>query len=157
MPDVEGFFSGFMPVKQGATSQPTYTVPVKSEKPLWFYCSQGKHCQAGMVGAINAATTGNKTIEAFAALAAAAPENLAPGGSSGSSSSAYGSGSNTASASMSMSTTDASSTATESSASSTTTAGTTVQSKAASPKLLAGPQEVLTGLSMAALLSAVLL
>ena len=51
------FFSGFMPTNAslGATSKVlTYTIRVMDKKPVWFYCSQAKHCQAGMVGAINA-------------------------------------------------------------------------------------------------------
>jgi 1,4-dihydroxy-2-naphthoyl-CoA synthase len=53
----DAFFSGFMPTNAsfGATSNVlTYTIRVKDTKPMWFYCSQGKHCQAGMVGAVNA-------------------------------------------------------------------------------------------------------
>ncbi|KAK7188405.1 extracellular serine-rich protein [Paraphaeosphaeria sporulosa] len=81
------FFSGFMPTNAsvGATSQVlTYTIRVMDTKPIWFYCSQAKHCQGGMVGAINAAETGNKTMSAFKALAASATENLSPGQAPGS-------------------------------------------------------------------------
>ncbi|KAL6706050.1 hypothetical protein ACN47E_006152 [Coniothyrium glycines] len=83
----DAFFSGFMPTNASftATSQVlTYTIRVKDTKPVWFYCSQGKHCQAGMVGAINAAATGNRTMDAFVALAAQASENLSPGQAPGS-------------------------------------------------------------------------
>ena len=52
-PSVTGFYSGFMPVTEGATQMATYSVYVKDEKPIWFYCSQGPHCQKGMSGAIN--------------------------------------------------------------------------------------------------------
>lgn len=51
------FFSGFMPTNASlsATSKVlTYTIRVMDTKPVWFYCSQAKHCQGGMVGAINA-------------------------------------------------------------------------------------------------------
>lgn len=51
------FFSGFMPsnASVGTTANLlTYTIRVMDTKPVWFYCSQGMHCQAGMVGAINA-------------------------------------------------------------------------------------------------------
>ena len=55
MPGAKGFFSGFMPVKPTDKMMPSYTVMVKdASKPMWFYCAQGKHCQAGMVGVINA-------------------------------------------------------------------------------------------------------
>jgi hypothetical protein len=53
----DAFFSGFMPTNASFTATSnilTYTIRVKDEKPMWFYCSQGKHCQAGMVGAVNA-------------------------------------------------------------------------------------------------------
>lgn len=54
MPAVKGFFSGFMPVKPTDTMLPSYTIMVKNASmPMWFYCSQGKHCQSGMVGVIN--------------------------------------------------------------------------------------------------------
>lgn len=31
-----------------------FTITVKDEKPIWLYCSQGKHCNKGMTAAINA-------------------------------------------------------------------------------------------------------
>ncbi|OAL56336.1 hypothetical protein IQ07DRAFT_496748 [Pyrenochaeta sp. DS3sAY3a] len=83
----DAFYSGFMPTNASftATSQVlTYTIRVKDSKPVWFYCSQGRHCQAGMVGAINPPAAGNRTVEAFVALAASAPENLSPGQAPGS-------------------------------------------------------------------------
>lgn len=76
------FFSGFMPTNASAAATSnilTYTIRVMDAKPVWFYCSQAKHCQGGMVGAINAAASGNKTMSAFKALAAQAPANLSPG------------------------------------------------------------------------------
>jgi plastocyanin len=45
------FFTGFMPT--AADGSLTYTIPVIDDQPVWFYCTQGKHCQAGMVGVIN--------------------------------------------------------------------------------------------------------
>jgi plastocyanin len=83
----DAFYSGFMPTNAslGATANVlTYTIRVKDEKPVWFYCTQGRHCQAGMVGAINAPASGNRTMQAFVALAAQAPENLSPGQAAGS-------------------------------------------------------------------------
>ena len=46
------FYSGFMPTTN--MGQLTYTIRIPDTKPIWFYCSQGRHCQSGMVGAINA-------------------------------------------------------------------------------------------------------
>ncbi|KAF3188978.1 hypothetical protein TWF106_000968 [Orbilia oligospora] len=84
-----GFFSGFMPVAESAEVMPTFTIRVENDKPIWFYCSQGRHCQAGMVGAIN--PTAERTLADFTSRAAQAEANLSPGqnsaGNGGSSSS----------------------------------------------------------------------
>ncbi|KAI9721823.1 MAG: hypothetical protein M1812_002159 [Candelaria pacifica] len=98
-PSTPGFFSGFMPVSKNSTIMPIFTIAVNDTKPIWFYCSQGKHCQSGMVGVINAPTTNSsRTVASFKALAAKAPANLSPGQSgsisaSGSSASTSASGS----------------------------------------------------------------
>ncbi|KAF2657626.1 Cupredoxin [Lophiostoma macrostomum CBS 122681] len=79
----DAFFSGFKPSNLTAIQAGnvlTYTIRVMDAKPIWFYCSQAKHCQAGMVGAVNAPSSGNKTLAAFKALAALAIENISPGG-----------------------------------------------------------------------------
>jgi plastocyanin len=95
-PLANGFFSGFIPTKD-SPSGTTFTIKVSDTKPIWFYCGQtvGNHCQAGtfilsihidcrscstgMVGAINAPTTGN-TFAAFAALAKNATASTSPPG-----------------------------------------------------------------------------
>lgn len=46
-------FSGYMPVAANAVTTPTYTIMVNDTKPLWFYCSQAKHCQNGMSMVVN--------------------------------------------------------------------------------------------------------
>ncbi len=51
---MKGLFSGYMPVKPTDTTMPAYTIMVNDTKPIWYYCSQGNHCQSGMVGVINA-------------------------------------------------------------------------------------------------------
>jgi plastocyanin len=53
MAGVTGFYSGFMPVSASSTTTPTYTIMVNNTTPIWLYCSQGKHCQNGMVMVIN--------------------------------------------------------------------------------------------------------
>lgn len=53
MPNVTTFFSGYMPVKATDQEMPALTMMVKDALPFWYYCSQGKHCQKGMVGVIN--------------------------------------------------------------------------------------------------------
>jgi len=85
-----GFFSGFMPVDAGSQTKPTFTIMVNTQAPIWFYCSQAKHCQGGMVGVINAVAGSPKNIDTFRAAAAAAPANLSPGQSGSGSSSGSG-------------------------------------------------------------------
>ncbi|KAI1462107.1 hypothetical protein F4805DRAFT_194135 [Annulohypoxylon moriforme] len=74
-----GFAAPFVPTMQ-TPSGVTFEVMVQNANPIWFYCAQTKktHCQAGMVGSINAAATGDKTFSAFAALASKAPPSTIP-------------------------------------------------------------------------------
>jgi plastocyanin len=61
-----GFDSQFIP---GSTTAPgTFSLRIQRVEPVWFYCKRGNHCVSGMVGAINAPTTGN-TFDAFLAKA----------------------------------------------------------------------------------------
>jgi plastocyanin len=50
-----GIFSGYQPVaaSQAQSMIPTYTIRITSMTPMWLYCSQGRHCQGGMVMVIN--------------------------------------------------------------------------------------------------------
>ncbi|KAK3348930.1 hypothetical protein B0T25DRAFT_581985 [Lasiosphaeria hispida] len=68
-----GFSSGFIATTQ-VPAVATFELIVNDTKPVWFYCGQvvGNHCQAGMVGAINAPAVGN-TVDAFTAKAKLAP------------------------------------------------------------------------------------
>ncbi|KAG9045677.1 hypothetical protein FS837_005861 [Tulasnella sp. UAMH 9824] len=50
------------------TSAGTFDVPVTSTDPIWMYCKQVGHCQAGMVFAANAPSSG-QTFAAFQAAA----------------------------------------------------------------------------------------
>lgn len=79
-----GMDSGFMPNADGKTGV-EWEMDVKTTEPLWFYCKQqaGFHCAKGMVFAINAAKTGEKTFSAWKQLAiskngTAASLNTAP-------------------------------------------------------------------------------
>lgn len=63
-PGQVGFNSGYQPVAEGAP-KPTYEITVNDTRPIWAYCAQGQHCSAGMVFAINAAETGERTFTAF--------------------------------------------------------------------------------------------
>ncbi len=79
-PSTPGFFSGFMPVGENSTVRPVFTIAINDTKPIWFYCSQARHCQSGMVGVINApAANSSRTLATFKDLAAKAPSNLSPG------------------------------------------------------------------------------
>src|SRR5579859_2119622 len=68
-----------MPVSNESTSGtiPTFTITVNGTGPTWWYCSQGKHCQAGMTFAIN--PTVEKTVAGYKANCANATVNLTPG------------------------------------------------------------------------------
>jgi len=115
--NVTGIFSGFMPVKATDTDTPTYTIMINSTTPMWLYCSQGKHCQNGMVMVINENTAANSTrsLTMFKQLASQAtvnlPGNAVSNGTSGStSSSGSSSGSSTTSAGSSKTTTSSATT-----------------------------------------------
>ncbi|KAL9039374.1 MAG: hypothetical protein Q9214_004904 [Letrouitia sp. 1 TL-2023] len=80
MPEKTGFFSGFMPVKPTDAMMPSFMIVVNDTKPIWYYCSQGDHCQEGMVGVINPPKNNqSRTIDTFTSLAKEAPANLSPG------------------------------------------------------------------------------
>ncbi|EJF66269.1 hypothetical protein DICSQDRAFT_159248 [Dichomitus squalens LYAD-421 SS1] len=66
---VTGVDSGFQFVPAGATQFPVWQITVNNASaPLWFFCRQATHCQAGMVFAVN--PTAAKTYDAFKANAA---------------------------------------------------------------------------------------
>ncbi|KAL2162489.1 hypothetical protein VTH06DRAFT_7403 [Thermothelomyces fergusii] len=74
------FSSGFFPVSPNpdgsvAQSAEVFQIEVRDDKPIWFYCAQntGRHCQNGMVGAINQRFDTPQTLEAFRRAAAAVP------------------------------------------------------------------------------------
>ncbi|KAK4228576.1 hypothetical protein QBC38DRAFT_535712 [Podospora fimiseda] len=69
-----GFSSGHIPVAN-SPSGVFFDLIIPDTKPLWFYCGQtnGNHCQSGMVGSINAPTSGERTLAAFINKAKAAP------------------------------------------------------------------------------------
>ncbi|KAJ5138059.1 hypothetical protein N7526_004292 [Penicillium atrosanguineum] len=58
-----------------SSGPPVFTLTVNDTKPIWFYCGQVGHCQAGMVGVINPGSGAN-TLSAF---------NTAAGSTTGSS------------------------------------------------------------------------
>ncbi|RMZ67909.1 extracellular serine-rich [Pyrenophora seminiperda CCB06] len=79
-PMADGMWSGFVPTTDMAKAASTsFTYEVKNASaPIWFYCSQGMHCQGGMVGVINPPAQGANTIDAFKKAAASASSNVSP-------------------------------------------------------------------------------
>jgi plastocyanin len=77
-----GFFSGKVPVTEG-WSENVFTVEIKDDKPLWYYCATAKHCQAGMVGVINAPASGARTLQQYSDAAKEAKENTEPSATGG--------------------------------------------------------------------------
>jgi plastocyanin len=72
--DGAGFDSGQQSNKQ-------FTIRITNDQePIWFFCKVPGHCGIGMVGAINAPTTGDSTFAAYLAAAKTLGSN-APNGS----------------------------------------------------------------------------
>lgn len=46
------FFSGTFNVKD-KVAEDVFTITVKADTPVWYYCAINGHCQGGMVGVIN--------------------------------------------------------------------------------------------------------
>jgi hypothetical protein len=38
---------------KGTNGSSTFTIPVNTTDPIWYYCSAENHCQKGMVGVVN--------------------------------------------------------------------------------------------------------
>ncbi|KAF9442155.1 hypothetical protein P691DRAFT_811291 [Macrolepiota fuliginosa MF-IS2] len=71
-----GFDSGWVLLPTtGLSPVPEWNLTITDDsKPIWFFCKQlipAPHCPAGMVGAINAPSSGNNTFAAFKSAAAA--------------------------------------------------------------------------------------
>lgn len=79
-PMANGFWSGYVPTTNtAAVANWTFTYEVtNASAPVWFYCTQGKHCQAGMVGVINPPQSGPRTLDAFKNASSLAQANTAP-------------------------------------------------------------------------------
>ncbi|KAI0092902.1 hypothetical protein BDY19DRAFT_514114 [Irpex rosettiformis] len=79
-----GFDSGFVFVPPNNTADvPSWNLTITDDSnPIWFYCGQlmpTPHCTNGMVGSINAASSGNLTFSAFQQAAIALNGTLTPG------------------------------------------------------------------------------
>ncbi|KAK2766356.1 hypothetical protein FQN53_006746 [Emmonsiellopsis sp. PD_33] len=74
-----GVDSGFMANPNNTVSPaPTMEFQVTTTEPVWMYCAQGKHCEAGMVFSIN--PSAEKSQAKFVELAKAGAEAAAPAG-----------------------------------------------------------------------------
>jgi len=76
-----GFDSGFIPVADGATTFPTWTIQINDTKPIWAYCRQPGHCGQGMVFSVNAVESGPNNFATFQANAIALNGTAATGSS----------------------------------------------------------------------------
>ncbi|KAE8381337.1 Cupredoxin [Aspergillus bertholletiae] len=70
-------FSGFMTGSNGRPQQ-IFTLTVNDTNPIWYYCGQIGHCQAGMVGVINPPGNGSDTLAAFKSAASNASGSTVP-------------------------------------------------------------------------------
>jgi len=62
-----GFTSPFIPFNNQSGTIGVYTLEItQTSSPIWFFCARTGHCNGGMVGAINAATTGDKSFDTWA-------------------------------------------------------------------------------------------
>ncbi|KAI0078172.1 hypothetical protein K474DRAFT_1619944 [Panus rudis PR-1116 ss-1] len=60
----------------GITAGTQFTLNITNDQiPIWFFCKVPTHCGSGMVGSINAPTSGNTTYAAFQAAAEALGAN----------------------------------------------------------------------------------
>jgi plastocyanin len=78
-----GFTSPFIPFSNTSGTIGVYTLEVtQTSAPIWFFCARKGHCNGGMVGAINAPTSGEKSFTVWAQNAKTANEagfgNTAP-------------------------------------------------------------------------------
>ncbi|KAB8292228.1 hypothetical protein EYC80_007970 [Monilinia laxa] len=64
-----GFFSGPITTTSSDGNSSVFSVLVNDTKPIWFYCGFARHCENGMVGAVNLPTDNSKTLAEFAAAA----------------------------------------------------------------------------------------
>jgi len=84
-PSNNGFWSGFVPTTSTeSVANSTFTYEVKNASaPVWFYCTQGMHCQAGMVGVINPPKTGPNTLAAYKNASSLVRANVSPTSAAG--------------------------------------------------------------------------
>jgi plastocyanin len=68
-----GFTSPFIPYNAASGTIGVYTLEItQATSPIWFFCARNPHCNSGMVGAINAPATGDKSFDRWFATVATA-------------------------------------------------------------------------------------
>ncbi|ODN75431.1 hypothetical protein, variant [Cryptococcus amylolentus CBS 6039] len=127
-----GFKSGF--VKGNASNPTSFTISINDTTPLWMYCGQTGHCEAGMVMSINAPST-DKTFAAFQAAAAGNSSSTDSSSSSNSTATASASSTKTKNKNKDKSSSTASETASGTGGSSTASAAADSASSAAELQL----------------------
>ncbi|KUJ08953.1 Cupredoxin [Mollisia scopiformis] len=108
------FFSGSMSTTSGVNVN-TFQLTINNTAPIWFYCAYPGHCEQGMAGVINQATTGTKTLDAYIAAAANVNSTVAPSNVQGGVIAAALAGSSTGTSSTTGTSTSTSSTSTSTS------------------------------------------
>ncbi|RSL46169.1 hypothetical protein CEP54_013981 [Fusarium duplospermum] len=76
------FFSGDFSVSDDVSDE-VFTITVEAETPIWYYCAVQGHCQGGMVGVINAPSSGQRTLAAYKKAAADVDETVEPSSTGG--------------------------------------------------------------------------
>ncbi|KAJ4155225.1 hypothetical protein LMH87_000481 [Akanthomyces muscarius] len=132
-PSALGIFSAYQPVAASVAKGevPVFTIMVNDTKPMWFFCSQGPHCEKGMALVINENTSANssRSIENYKKLAAEASPST--GGTTES-------GSNTGSGTSPESNSGSSTTPAGAASSTPTTAGASIAGASSSMLLALG-------------------
>ncbi|KAL4864033.1 hypothetical protein BDV12DRAFT_176796 [Aspergillus spectabilis] len=65
--DGTSFFPGFEFATAEGQDEDVFQIVVEDKSPIWYYCPQGTHCQAGMSGVINQNFDGAATLTAYKA------------------------------------------------------------------------------------------
>ncbi|EAW21211.1 cupredoxin domain-containing protein [Aspergillus fischeri NRRL 181] len=125
------FFSGSISATDGESPE-VFTLTVNDTSPIWYYCGEVGHCQAGMVGVINPPRNGPDTLDAFKSAAQDAGDTTVPAAVGGGTLGKPGTASTTSSGTSQTTTSTGSSTSTSATTSSTSTATSTATSTSSS-------------------------
>ncbi|RHZ62998.1 hypothetical protein CDV55_104021 [Aspergillus turcosus] len=146
------FFSGFVPATNGESSE-VFTLTVNDTNPIWFYCGQIGHCQAGMVGVINPPSNGPDTLDAFKAAAQNAADTTVPAAVAGGTLGNPSNASSTSSTSQMTTSSTGGSTSSSPASTSATSTSTSTSSPSPSPASEGSRFQAWSSLSIVMLLS----